>query len=458
MADTPDPSALTRLRDELAGTIVLPGDPEYAVARRPWNLSVDQRPAAVATPADVADVQAIVRAAGAAGFGVTTQPNGHGADSRLEGVVLVRPTRFDELAVDTEARVLRAGAGVNWGRALELLDGTGFVALAGSNPEVNVVGLAINGGHSMFSRRYGVTARSIVAVELVDGEGELRRVTDAEDPELIWALRGGGGLFGVVTAIEVALYPGDRLFGGTLVFPIETATTVLSAAVELARDVPELGIDLGLARFPDLEMLPPPLRGQTVASVALVHLGDEVTGQRFADRLISVAEPVANTLTAFTIGSLAAVAAEPVDPMPTVDFGSAVGPLDDAFLRDLVDAFLEGAELGLTRVGVRVLGGAIAERLGAELSAIGAIEAPGLLSSGVLLMDPSLDPFAALQPLHGLVERYPAAGTVPTFLGTGATLADAYGPEVLARLAEVKRRVDPRAVIHGNRELSPAAR
>jgi hypothetical protein len=456
MSITPDLTTLERLRDELSGTIVLAGDADYDVARLPWNLAVDQRPAAVATPADVADVQAIVRAASAAGLRVTTQPNGHGAEGTLEGVVLVRPSRFDELSVDVEGRVLRAGAGVNWGRALQALDGTGLIGLAGSNPEVNVVGLAINGGHSMFSRRYGLTARSIVAVELVDGEGEVRRVTDAEDPELIWALRGGGGLFGVVTAIELALYPGDQLFGGSLAFPIATATTVLPAAVELANDVPELGLDLGLARFPDIDLLPPPLRGQTVATVALVHLGDEVTGREYADRLISVAEPIANTLTVFTIGSLAAVAAEPVDPMPTVDLGSALGALDEAFLRDLVDAFLRGADLGLTRVGVRVLGGAIADELGAELAVIGAVEAPGLMSSGVLLMDPRIDASAALAPLHDLLEQYAAAGTVPTFLGRGATLADAYGPSVLARLAEVKRRVDPRGVIVGNRELPVA--
>jgi FAD/FMN-containing dehydrogenase len=453
MSITPELSTLERLRDTLSGTIVLAGDADYDVARLPWNLAVDQRPAAVATPADVADVQAIVRAAAEAGLRVTTQPNGHGAEGDLDGVVLIRPSRFDELSVDPEARLLRVGAGVNWGRALQQLDDTGLIGLAGSNPEVSVVGLALNGGHSMFSRKYGLTARSIVAVELVDGEGEVRRVTDADDPELLWALRGGGGLFGVVTAIELALYPGDQLFGGSLVFPIETATTVLPAAVELARDIPELGLDLGLARFPDMELLPPPLRGQTVASVALVHVGDEVTGRGYADRLISVAEPIANTTTAFTIGSLAAVAAEPVDPMPTVDYGTVLSSLDDEFIRDLVDTFLQAADRGLMRLGVRVLGGAIAEELGADLAAIGAIDAPALMSAGVLLMDPSLDPVAAIAPLHGLAERYPARGTVPTFLGRGATLADAYGPDVLARLAEVKRRVDPKGVIVGNRAL-----
>ncbi len=255
-------------------------------------------------------------------------------------------------------------------------------------------GSALNGGQSMFSRRYGLTARSIIAVELVDAAGEFRRVTDTDDDELIWALRGGGGLFGVVTAIEVALYPGQALFGGSLAFPAQTAVDVIGAATELARDVPELGLDLGMARFPDIPLVPPPLRGQTVATVALVHVGDEATGRAYADRLISVAEPIADTLTAFTIGSLAAVAAEPTDPMPSADFGGSIDTLDAAFAREFVDVFLAAADLGLMRCSVRTLGGAIAEELGAEFSAVGAVQAGGFLNSGVVLFDPTLDPGA----------------------------------------------------------------
>ena len=233
MSDSSDRTVLDRLRADLQGTLVLPGDADYDTARQPWNLAVDQRPAAIATPADVADVQAILRTAREGGYGVTTQPNGHGADGDLDGVIIIRPSRFDEIAVDVEGSLLRVGSGVNWGRALERLDGTGRIALAGSNPEVNVVGLALNGGQSMFSRRHGLTARSIIAVELVDAAGEFRRVTDRDDDELIWALRGGGGLFGVVTAIEVALYPGEALFGGSLAFPAQTAVDVIGAAIEL---------------------------------------------------------------------------------------------------------------------------------------------------------------------------------------------------------------------------------
>lgn len=446
-------SELLALRSELTGSLVLPDDDAYDTARTPWNLSVDQRPAAIAEPADVADLQAILRTAAATGLGVTVQPNGHGANGDLSGVVLVRPTRFDLLAVDEQARVLRAGAGVNWGRALERLDGTGLVALVGSNPEVNVVALAIAGGQSMFSRRYGITARSIISVELVDAAGTVHRVSDADDAELMWALRGGGGLFGIVTEIELALYPGDAIFGGGLMFPAEVAEAVITAAFELARDEPELGLDVGMMHFPDAPQAPPHLRGRTVATVALVHVGDEATGRAFADRIVAVAEPISDTLTSFTIGSLAAVAAEPVDPMPSADFGVALDGLDDAFAHDFVDAFVRGAARGLMRCSIRAMGGAIADELGAEFAAVGATQADALMSCGVLLFDPSLDVDTAFAPMRDLAARYPGGTTLPTFLSSGATLADAYDRDVLDRLAVVKQRVDPGGVIRSNRPL-----
>jgi FAD/FMN-containing dehydrogenase len=447
-------SELLSLRAELGGSLVLPGDVEYDAARKPWNLSIDQRPAAIAEPADVADLQAILRTATAAGLGVTVQPNGHGAIGDLSDVVLVRPTRFDSIAVDEQARVLRAGAGVNWGRALERLDGTGLLALAGSNPEVNIVALAINGGHSMFSRRYGITARSIISVELVDAAGAVHRVTDADDAELMWALRGGGGLFGIVTEIELALFPGDAIFGGSLMFPAEAAEAVVAAAFDLARAEPELGLDIGMMRFPDVPQAPPHLRGRTVATVGLVHLGDEATGRAFADRIAAVAEPIADSLRTFTIGSLAAVAAEPVDPMPSADFGAALDGLDGTFAHDFVEAFVRGADRGLMRCSIRAMGGAIADELGAAFAAVGATSAEGLMSSGVLLFDPSIDADAALEPLRELAAKYPGGTTLPSFLGSTATLDDAYDREVLDRLAAVKRRVDPGGLIRGNRPLA----
>ncbi|WP_127792490.1 FAD-binding oxidoreductase [Agromyces sp. LHK192] len=448
-----DAEALTALRTQVGGRVILPGDPEYDAARRPWNLAIGQRPAAIVEPADTDDLAATLRIARDAGAGVTTQPNGHGADGDLEGVVLIRPTAFDDLSVDVGARRVRIGAGLNWGVVLAELDGTGLVALAGSNPEVNAVALALGGGQSMFSRRYGLTARSILSVDLVDAAGELRIVTDTTDADLIWALRGAGGHLGVVTAIELALYPAEQLFGGSLMFDAEHAEAVLAEAVALSRDEPELGLDFGMMAFPDAPMVPEPLRGRMVATVAVVHVGDEAAGRALVRRLTDRAAPFADTLTPFTIGALAAVAAEPIDPMPIVDFGGALDVFDDGFVPDLVAAFRAGAPHGLMRVSVRAMGGAIADELGAEFAIVGAPQYSGLLNSGVVLAAPGIDPVAALAPLRDLVARHGIGSAVPTFLGAGSTLADAYDAERLDRLASVKRRVDPGGLIRGNRPL-----
>ncbi|MEJ3404203.1 FAD-binding oxidoreductase [Rathayibacter sp. YIM 133350] len=452
MSLTTESSALDALRAELSGDLVLPGDEQYETARLPWNLSVDQRPAAIAVPADVDDVERIVRAAAAAGLGVSTQPNGHGANGSLEGVILVRPKRFDEITIDVETASARVGAGVNWGPALSQLDGTGLIALSGSNPEVNVVGLSLGGGHSMFSRAYGLAADSVTAVELVDGTGAVRRVTEDSDAELLWALRGGGGLFGVVTAIEFRLHPGDALFGGSLFYPLEAAVDVFLAVSDLAAEHPELGIDVGVARFPDLPVLPEPLRGRSVTSVAIVALGDAASAEPVAQALRGIATPIIDGLTSFTIGGLAAVANEPVDPMPTVDWGGTIDGFDRESAKAFVDAFLAGAEKGLSRAGVRILGGAIGRQSDALL---GAISAPALIGAGVLIFDPAQVPAAqaALQPLRDVADRYPAQGMVPTFLGAGAGLADAFPPATIAKLAAIKQRVDPQGVIRSNRPL-----
>ncbi|KQX07240.1 MULTISPECIES: FAD-binding oxidoreductase [unclassified Leifsonia] len=449
------PSAIADLQRTVTGAVILPDDPGYDAARAAWNLSVDQRPAAVVTPADVEEVRAVLAAAAASGLGVTVQPNGHGANGSLDGVVLIRPTAFDEITIDVEARTARVGAGVNWGRVLTALDGTGLIALAGSNPEVNAVGYSIAGGHSMFSRAFGLASRSVTAVDLVDASGESRRITAASDPELFWALRGGGGLFGVITAIEFTLHPADTLFGGSIVFPITVGIDAVVTGFDLAATDPRLGLDISLARFPDMPQLPEPLRGQTIASVAFVHIGDAASAAPIVDRLRAVGTPLLDALTSFTIGGLAAVAAEPTDPMPTIDWGGAVDGFDRATATEFVGAFLAGVEGGLSRVSVRPLGGAIGADSEVDDAVVGALDARALISSGVLAFTPEMAAAAdaALQPLRQFADAHPTTGMVPTFLGRGTGLADAFDSATLERLRAVKERVDPTGIIRSNRAL-----
>ena len=246
MSSTPDahspgigpetPAAVAALIGQLDGTVLLPGDAGWDEARTAWNLAVDQQPSAIVYPRSVREVRLIVAAARDSGLGVTVQPRGHSPSDDLAGRILVRTTAFDEVTVNVVAQFARIGAGVPWGTALSRLNGTGLIALAGTNPDVSVAGYLLSGGHSWFSRWKGLAAHSIRAVELVDAAGVLRRVTRESEPDLLWGVRGAAGLFGVVTTLEIDLYPAPELFGGKLLFPAESAEVVFGAALSLLLD------------------------------------------------------------------------------------------------------------------------------------------------------------------------------------------------------------------------------
>ena len=205
------------LSSTVRGHLWLPGEPGFDAARRPWNLAVEQPVAAVVEAADADDVAALVRHARSAGLGIATQPNGHGATGHTEGTILLRTRRLDNLQIDPAARRARIGAGVPSGQVQAAAAPHGLTGLPGSSPVVSITGVALGGGLSWFGRVHGWVADSVTAFDIVDADGRHRRVTADTDSDLFWALRGGGGDFAIVTALELALHPAPHLYGGRAV-------------------------------------------------------------------------------------------------------------------------------------------------------------------------------------------------------------------------------------------------
>jgi FAD/FMN-containing dehydrogenase len=234
--------SVDELRERLQGEYVTPEDAHWDEARLAWNLAVDQRPSAVAIPETAEDVAEVVRFARANGLGVAGQSTGHNAHPLAEGLdhtVLMKTHRMRDVEVDPTARVARAGGGALWMDVTGAASEHGLAPLAGSSPDVGVTGYSLGGGISWLGRRYGLAANSVVAIELVDAEGQLIRADAGENPDLFWALRGGGGSFGIVTAIEMALYPVKEVYAGWLVFPMERGAEVLGAWREWIEKVPD---------------------------------------------------------------------------------------------------------------------------------------------------------------------------------------------------------------------------
>ena len=273
-------STLTRTMADrsLARRVVHPDDGRFDDARRAWNLAVDQRPAAVIFPESAAEVTAAIGYAAERGLRVAAQGTGHNAGplGSLADTVLLRTDRMRGIRIDPAARVARVEAGVVWLDVVHAAARYGLAALAGSSPDVGVTGCTLGGGLSFFGRRYGLAANNVVAAEIVTADGSLVRTDADHEPDLFWALRGGGGSFGVVTALEFRLFPVTEAYAGALWYPIQRGSEVLQAWAELTRgDVPDELTTLGrFVNLPPIPQIPEPIRGQSFVLVEAYHFGD----------------------------------------------------------------------------------------------------------------------------------------------------------------------------------------
>ena len=448
--------ALADLQPRVRGRVLLPGSDGFEAAATPWNVAVPQRPAAVVEVADASDVVAVVDFCRVHGLRVSAQPGGHGATEALSGSVLLRTGALDEVWVDADARVARVGAGVKWGALLEALAGTGLVALAGSNPDVSVVGYLLGGGLSWFSRRYGVAARSLRAVELVDATGAHRWVTEESDADLMWALRGGGGEFGIVTRVEVALQPEPELYGGKLMFPIADSPAVLAAFTEVTASAPDgLTCWATVMHFPNVADLPEPVRGKSFATVDATWLGPAAQAEALLAPIRAAGTVVSDSIAPVPINRLGDVAAEPTAPTPAIDWSAVLARFDAPAITRLLDAVADPARTALNVIQIRHLGGALQIRSKGIGGATDTVGGNYLVFAFGIPAVPQL-----VEPIRGSIQTLAAAvapdvsghGTL-TFLGTGMPRSSAHDDEVLARLRAVKGRVDPHGIIRGNHPL-----
>jgi len=423
------------LESAVRGQVWLPGTDGFDAARRPWNLAVEQPVAAVVEAADADDVAALVRHARAAGLGVATQPNGHGASGRTGGTILLRTRRLDTLEVDPVARRARVGAGVSSGRLQAAAAPHGLTGLPGSSPVVSVTGVALGGGLSWFGRKHGWVADSVTAFDIVDAEGRQRHVTAGTDPDLFWALRGAGGDFAIVTGLEIALHAAPRLFGGRALWSAEHAPAVAEAYRRITATAPdELTVWLDLLHFPGA----PPM-----VAVDATYLGDEGEARDLLAPLDGLPAPLSDSRQVMSVAELGSITAEPTEPSAGLSRAELLTTLDDAAVKALLDHPIAP----LLGVQVRHLGGALA---GPSDSPHGPLTEPYALYLFGIPTDPATAE-AVTAKQHALAGALPASGRKPfTFLSPEESAADAFSPAALERLRGIKRQHDPGDVFRPN--------
>jgi hypothetical protein len=439
------------------GAVSTGRDPGWDDARAAWNLAVDQRPVAVIRPHSAHDVVAAVEAAARAGLRVAGQSTGHNAVALgpLADTVLVRTDRMRAVTIDPEHRIARVGAGTIWQDVATAAAGHGLAALAGSAPDVGVAGYTLGGGLSWLGRSYGLAANSVTAVELVTADGILRRVDAEHEPDLFWALRGGGGGFGVVTSLEFRLYPVREVLAGVLWWPVERSTQVLHAWRDLvATGLPDELTTVGrLLNLPDIPDIPEPVRGRSWVVVEVIHLGDAGELNRLLTPLRALG-PVVDTIAPTPMDQLSHLHMDPEQPVPFAGDGMLLADLPAEALDELV-RLTAISDSPLLSLEVRQLGGA----LGREAPGAGVLPrvdaAFGLYGVGMTPVPPAVE--AVRAHMTTLVKGLHAWEADAAYLNFADTHRDAeiLWPGVVQRLREVKARFDPGNMIRANHGVDP---
>ncbi|MBF6466545.1 FAD-binding oxidoreductase [Nocardia beijingensis] len=426
------------LRAALPGRVLVAGDGGFDDAARPWTTTVAQPVAAVVHAGDAADVATVVRYAGGAGIPVVTQPTGHGASGGVQDAILLRTGRLDGIEIDAERRVARVGAGVAWGRVQAAAARHGLTGLAGSNPVVGVAGYTLGGGMSWFGRKHGWAGDAVRAFEVVDAAGARRRVTAGDDPDLFWALRGGGGDFAVVTALEFDLFPAPELFGGRMLWPENRIRAVFDVFQEITADAPdELSVWFQRLQIPDA----PPMVG-----IDAVYLGDPDRGRALLARLEAIGAPILDKRGVFGPADIGSVTGEPTTPSPSLSRTEQLTELGDAVVKTLIDEPVAP----LANVQIRHLGGALAETR-PDGGARGPIAQPYLLYCLGLGLPHLADAVHARRTaIVAAVSAQISGGKPYTFLTPGEDASAAFDTATLTRLRAIKRARDPHGVIRAN--------
>jgi hypothetical protein len=449
------PLDLEALNSAVAGPVVGPGDGSWDAARQAWNLSADQQPAAVAFPTGTADIQAIVRFAARHGLRVAPQGTGHGAGrmASLQDAILLRTTRMNGVTVDPRARTARAEAGATWNDVLQVALPHGLTALHGSSGGVGVVGYTLGGGLGWLGRRFGLAAGQVTAVELVDADGRLHRCDENDQPEVLWALRGGGGSLGIVTAIEFRLVPVTRAFAGTVVWDADAAPQVLRAWRDWCETAPDdVTSILRWLQLPPIPEVPEPLRGRKVLMLGAVHLGSETQAAADLAPLRRLGTPLFDTFAEVPAEALATLHGDPLHPSPGVGDHRLLAALPDAAL-DALDAAAGQAAHRLISVELRQLGGRIAaptqEGAGTRIDEPFALF---LLGSPLVGATPG-ELAEEIDGITAAVAPWCSPRTYLNFAERPTPTRDAFDGDTWARLAAIKAELDPRDAVQSSHPI-----
>ncbi len=443
------------LAASIAGRVVAPGTAEYEELRLVHNRRFDRRPELIVRAENAIDVSRTVRFADETGLSLAVRSGGHSLAGfgTGDGIVLDL-SAMKRLEIDPERRVARAQTGLTAGDYTVAAYAHGLATPFGDTLSVGLGGITLGGGIGWLVRKHGLTIDDLLEVELVTADGELVTASDRENADLFWALRGGGGNFGVATSFSYRLHQVGTILGGALILP--ATREVLREIVPLAAAAPEeLSTITMVMRVPPLPFVAPDAHGRLAVIVMAVHAGDPDEGQRALAPFRALARPIADVVAPMPYPGIYQLTEAAAQPAPSIDRSLFLDALDDAAV-DAILGRLETASSPMAMGQLRVLGGAMA-RVPADATAFAFRDARAMFT----IITPFED--AADVDRHlGWTEaffadlRHLSTGVYSNFLADGEErIHEAYPPATLERLVGVKRSVDPTNLFRLNQNIRP---
>jgi hypothetical protein len=446
--------------------IALPGDKAYEIATSVFNLAAPPRPVAAMTARTLDQIRAAIRYAKTRNLGVRTHATGHGSAGvrPMDQAVLIRTQLDGGVELDVARRLARVPAGSRWAEVIDAAARHELAAAHGSSPLTGVVGYLLRGGVSFYGRLTGLGVNWVRAIELVTADGELRRVDATSDPELFWALRGGGGGFGVVTAVEIELFPMAKVITGATYWPAVHAGRLMRAWMRWTMDAPrEMTTSLRVMNLPKVPEVPDILSRGTVLCVdgsAAVPSGDPSAARQYVEDLLaplrSLAEPLLDTWHLAAPPAVAQTHMDPTEPFPIYGDHMLLGEISEECAAEFVR--LTGPDSGspLTNAELRQLGGALSapHLAGGVLNHLDARFA--YMGGGV--------PFGPVTPeaisqrcalLRAALTRWDAGRTAPTFVESPDQPQRHLSKQQVRAVDGVRARVDPAHLF--STDISPNA-
>jgi FAD/FMN-containing dehydrogenase len=456
--------AMEALRSGLRGALCLPGDAGYEQARTLWNGMIDRHPSAVARAAGAADVCLAVKVASAHGLLLAVRGGGHNiaGNACCDGGLVIDLTPMKSIRIDPATRTARVEPGVILGELDREAQAFGLVTPIGVNSTTGIAGLTLGGGFGWLSRRYGLSVDNLLSVDVVTADGELLHASEGENPELFWAVRGGGGNFGVVTSFEFRLHRfGPDVLSGLIVHPIARAREVLDGYRRLTATAPdELTAYCVMRKAPPLPFLAPEHHGKEILVMPVCWAGDDLrAGEEAIARLRALGKPTG----------------EAIGPTPYVGWQTVLDPLLTPGARNYwkshdllelsdpaVEAMLDAASRLPTpdcEVLIAQLGGAV-NRVPAEATAYPHRDVEYIVNLHTRWTDPADDArcIAWARALFDALAPHATGGVYVNFMPEDEVgrVAGAYGPNY-GRLARIKARHDPGNLFRLNQNIQPAS-